>query len=85
MGRGKFKGKPTGRRNFSTLEEIGNDAPAHPMVPFIGRIRFHIWSVPRCWYFRSPSHLYEDRQLKKRIDLFMGEVLKMALVKEMSC
>jgi hypothetical protein len=26
-----------------------------------------------------------DRQLKKRIDLFMGEVLKMALVKEMSC
>jgi hypothetical protein len=27
MGRGKFKGKPTGRRNFSTPEEIGNDAP----------------------------------------------------------
>ncbi|KAL5647530.1 hypothetical protein ACJX0J_041885, partial [Zea mays] len=26
----------------------------------------------RCWYFRSPSHLYEDRQLKKRIDLFYG-------------
>nr|CAB3478320.1 unnamed protein product [Digitaria exilis] len=23
MGRGKFKGKPTGRRNFSTPEEIG--------------------------------------------------------------
>nr|ACG30698.1 hypothetical protein [Zea mays] len=25
-----------------------------------------------CWYFRSPSHLYEDMQLKKRIDLFYG-------------
>jgi hypothetical protein len=26
-----------------------------------------------------------DRQLKKRIDLFYGRRLKMALVKEMSC
>ncbi|GJN17646.1 hypothetical protein PR202_gb04730 [Eleusine coracana subsp. coracana] len=34
MGRGKFKGKPTGRRNFSTPEEIGNDAPLRPF-PFI--------------------------------------------------
>jgi hypothetical protein len=32
MGRGKFKGKPTGRRNFSTPEEIGND-PAPAPVP----------------------------------------------------
>ncbi|ONM32798.1 hypothetical protein ZEAMMB73_Zm00001d041300 [Zea mays] len=35
MGRGKFKGKPTGRHSVSTPEEIGNDAPARPMVPFI--------------------------------------------------
>ncbi|RLN25558.1 hypothetical protein C2845_PM07G23290 [Panicum miliaceum] len=35
MGRGKFKGKPTGRRNFSTPEEIGNDAsPAPVPLPF---------------------------------------------------
>jgi hypothetical protein len=34
MGRGKFKGKPTGRRNFSTPEEIGNDAPHRPSLSF---------------------------------------------------
>jgi hypothetical protein len=35
MGRGKFKGKPTGRRNFSTPEEIGNDSG-----PYYSLIRF---------------------------------------------
>ncbi|KAF8663720.1 hypothetical protein HU200_055041 [Digitaria exilis] len=33
MGRGKFKGKPTGRRNFSTPEEIGNEHAARPRPP----------------------------------------------------
>ncbi|KAF8766313.1 hypothetical protein HU200_007830 [Digitaria exilis] len=33
MGRGKFKGKPTGRRNFSTPEEIGNENAARPCPP----------------------------------------------------
>jgi len=27
MGRGKFKGKPTGRRHFSTLEELSQYSP----------------------------------------------------------
>ncbi|WOK99265.1 28 kDa heat- and acid-stable phosphoprotein isoform X2 [Canna indica] len=30
MGRGKFKGKPTGRRNFSTAEEIASGSSARP-------------------------------------------------------
>jgi len=30
MGRGKFKGKPTGRRHFSTVEEIRAGTSAKP-------------------------------------------------------
>ncbi|VAH64003.1 unnamed protein product [Triticum turgidum subsp. durum] len=30
MGRGKFKGKPTGRRNFSTPEEIASGTSGRP-------------------------------------------------------
>ncbi|KAL6845558.1 hypothetical protein ACP4OV_025053 [Aristida adscensionis] len=30
MGRGKFKGKPTGRRNFSTPEEIASGSSGRP-------------------------------------------------------
>ncbi|KAJ3695251.1 hypothetical protein LUZ60_000628 [Juncus effusus] len=30
MGRGKFKGKPTGRRNFSTVEEMATGTSSRP-------------------------------------------------------
>jgi hypothetical protein len=33
MGRGKFKGKPTGERTFSSVEELGTCAMLPPSLP----------------------------------------------------
>nr|ACG25913.1 hypothetical protein [Zea mays] len=86
MGRGKFKGKPTGRHSVSTPEEIGNDAPARPMVPFIaagtsGRPRTFMKPTafsnsysycPKEVHYFGVVFVSNDMQLKKRIDLFYG-------------